>query len=608
MKRETYKLSKDQFISDIEPFASAGIPNNSILHKVLTGCGATTLEIKYSNRNSIIIVPNVPVIESKVEEHNSKHPKHQHILGVHKTVDVYKIEDYLNSEATYKKILTTPEGFMNKVLFAFENDIETMKKDYFLLIDECERIVTDVSYRGAIAAPINWFFKFDNKALVSATTLPFSHPGFAIFDHYAIEPTYDYKKATDVVLTNNVIESLQKHLASLKDDKPAFIFVNSTDTIAAIINILDIKSDSHVYCGEKSVARLVGKKIKHAYNKLDIGGLAKYNFLTSRFFSAFDIRLDYKPDVLMVTDVFTAAHSILDPHTEIIQAAGRFRNGINSLTHIANFNPSLESKTATEALQYLNGCFDTYNSVVKLFGNAKDEGSRDTLAFFVKNSPIAKYYDDNVLNQFMVDNYVYEERVKGYYQKPENLQAAYNEVEKHFNTTFINEEYLLSDEDRNRLDSQTRVREQQWETLRQIDKLSHKPGVFTLHYSYQLLSNLRSLYPWLTEAYDLLGMEGLKKTGLSAAKINPAKARAKEIKELKKLAPFIHNEFEEFTTPYDSDLKDSMPKLCTQAKVELKPTQSLILKFFEGDRTTKGGIHVHNLRSKIDLDTLTPFD
>lgn len=44
------------------------IPNNVILNKTLTGCGATTLEIN-APRNSIIIEPNVPVIIGKKQQH-----------------------------------------------------------------------------------------------------------------------------------------------------------------------------------------------------------------------------------------------------------------------------------------------------------------------------------------------------------------------------------------------------------------------------------------------------------------------------------------------------------------------------------------------------------
>lgn len=168
MKSKQYidiELPINTYISKIEPFLFGSIPTNSIIHKTITGCGITTFEIRFAQHHSIIILPNVPVIEGKVAEHNKDYPD-QEILGVHKGIDVDDIKAYLLKPVKYKKILTTPEGFVDKVLKAFEGKEEVMKKEYFLLYDECERIITDVSYRGRIAAPLDILFEFENKALV----------------------------------------------------------------------------------------------------------------------------------------------------------------------------------------------------------------------------------------------------------------------------------------------------------------------------------------------------------------------------------------------------------------------------------------------------------
>ena len=63
-------LKQGQYLSDV----MRKIPTNCILSKRIPGCGATTLELK-SNRNSIIVVPNVPVINSKCQ-------KYDNLLGV----------------------------------------------------------------------------------------------------------------------------------------------------------------------------------------------------------------------------------------------------------------------------------------------------------------------------------------------------------------------------------------------------------------------------------------------------------------------------------------------------------------------------------------------
>lgn len=367
------KLDKGQYLSQVEPFKSKGIFTNSIYHKEVTGCGITTYAYRYFKQHTIICLPNRPVIEDKVAKHNEECEPHEIILGVHKGIDVEDVIDYLNNEEViYKKILTTPEGFIDKVVPAFGDDSSYMLKNFFLLYDEMERIVTDISYRGKIAAPFDLFFDFRYKALVSATVLPLSDERFDSFTHYYIEPTYDYSKPITIIETNSVVESLKKRLEQLNSDR-VLVFLNSTKTINAVATQLNIKDQSHAYCSQESATDLFIEGFKHGSPYLDVNKLAKYNFLTSRFFSAFDITLDYKPDVIMITDVFFAEHSILDPQTEVVQIAGRCRNGVNSLTHITNFDPSLTSKSVEEAKYYLQGCFDTYQQFLEIYHRTDQE-------------------------------------------------------------------------------------------------------------------------------------------------------------------------------------------------------------------------------------------
>ena len=78
------------------------IPSDCILSKRIPGCGATTLELN-TDRNSIIIVPNVPVILSKCG-------KHPNLLGVYEGVKENKVLEYIASNEVHK-IMTTPESF-----------------------------------------------------------------------------------------------------------------------------------------------------------------------------------------------------------------------------------------------------------------------------------------------------------------------------------------------------------------------------------------------------------------------------------------------------------------------------------------------------------------
>ena len=72
-------LNKGQYLSDVMD----KIPSNCILSKRIPGCGATTLELE-TRRNSIIVVPNVPVIISKCN-------KYPDLLGVYENVTINNI-------------------------------------------------------------------------------------------------------------------------------------------------------------------------------------------------------------------------------------------------------------------------------------------------------------------------------------------------------------------------------------------------------------------------------------------------------------------------------------------------------------------------------------
>jgi hypothetical protein len=596
MQTHKIKLPPDTYLSEIEPFKTKGIPSNSIIHKKVTGCGITTFEVRFAKHNSIIILPNVPVIENKVKKHNIMFP-HDKILGVHKGIDTDDIRAYLLTDVKHKKILTTPEGFISKVIKAFEKQPEVMLNDYFLLYDECERIITDISYRGNIAAPLDLFFKFKNKALVSATTLPFSDSRFDDFEHYIIEPSYDFSKELSVIATNNVIASLKKHIAAL-NSKHHCIFVNSTKIIIAIIEALNIADESRVYCAQDSVVTLLSNGFTNGSSKLDTSEMVKYNFFTSRYFSAVDIEVSYKPNVILMTDVIFAEHSILDPHTEVVQIAGRFRNGISSLTHISNFNPELKSKSQEEAIYYLNGCFDTYNSFVKSHHASSHPGSRDMLLSAIESSPAHSFYTNGKLNSFMVDNYINEERVKGYYQKFDNLQAAYNLNKEHFSITFQVEEYSLGDRDRLLLQSKKTKKEISREVAKQIDNLTSKFDSYVFAPE-GLLEKFTDRYPLLVEGVRVIGIEGLEAADYVDSRIKSAIAEKKKNEEIAFLSPKVYRYFNKHR-PYNDDyILEKLQAIYAENNIMEPARKSHILKYFEGIRSTRSGVRVHVLRNKL---------
>jgi hypothetical protein len=589
------KLPPNTYLSRIEPFKSKGLETDTIYHKGVTGCGITTLAYKYFNKNAIIIEPNVPVIEDKVEEHNRKHRLDQQILGVYKGIDVDEITDYINGDVTYKKILTTPEGFV-KVVKAFGENIEHMLDNYFILFDECERIITDVSYRGKIAAPIDWFFQFKHKAMVSATVLPFSDPRFIDFKHVYIEPAYEYSKPLTVISTNNVVESLRKHLDRLNSEQ-VLIFLNSTNTIYDIASRLDILDSCHVYCSKKSALTLNSKKLRHSFWDLDVKKLAPINFFTSRFFSAVDIKLPYNPDVIMITDVYMAAHSVLDPQTEVIQIAGRCRNGVKSLSHISNFSPSLESMNEVEAKSYLKGCLDTYQGFIKARNESTHRGVRDALNYAIEGSPFHGFYNDGALNTFMVDNFINEERVRGYYQHADALLLAYSNLSNHFTISHKAEEYPLTDEDRRKKHTGPTARQLRQIIANELYRITPRVDYFPFEDD-DFTNFTRTQDRKITEAFDILGFERLEATGYSLTKIKTAVEVAKRASAIERMRSLVHAALHSGQTYPERDIKALLSEIKIRLNLNISTPATLIREFFEVRRTTINGVNVYVLGSK----------
>jgi hypothetical protein len=597
------KLPPDTYLSAIEPFKSKGLDTNSIYHKTVTGVGISTFAIRFLKENLIQSFPNKPVVEAKAKEHNFEYPDSP-VLAVHKGIGITKIKAYLLSDIKYKKILTTPEGFMYKVVEAFKEiygDLARMYSDFFMLIDESERIITDISYRGVIAAPLNHFFLFKRKALVSATTLPFSDPRFKAFKDYVIEPEYDYSRPITIVNSNNVVESLRlrlKHLNSVN----ICIFFNSTRGISAVVKSFNLKSNYMAFCAEDSVVKLIKNNIpfERATDDFHVNRMHKHNFFTSRYFSAIDIKVNYKPDVILVTDVFFAPHSILDPKTEVIQIAGRFRNGINSYTHITNFNPALKVKTPEEAQFYIDGHLDAYQDFLKNYNKATNPGKKEALQKAIKESKAHSFYDDEgKLNDAMVDNFIHEERVREYYKTPNNLKAAYAERIKHFTTNYIDEDFDAGDKDLFDLKASVSKKETYQQVARMLYKYKRKSHMHLILFKpTDILSRLRKDFPDIAQGVDNLDEDALEDTDFVISKIKKAVSDAQDALEIKKAAPFIYELIDPNRTHIQSDLVKLMHLAYKNGNLNRKVVAQEILLYFDGFRSTEFKTNVYKLRER----------
>ena len=442
---ETDKIpfeADDVWLTDalVRKFGKKEIPSNIILAKTLCGIGATYSEID-SKRHSIIIEPNVPVIIGKKE----KNPDVLAVYGNGKRHETEIINYFQSANPKYKKILTTPEGFIRVKKAAIRANVNIFK-DYFCLFDECEKITQDVEFRIDISKPIKDFFEFKGKAFVSATPLKMEHPKLIEqeFVIYEIEPEYDYRKKISLIITSNFLESVVvKLINDLNISKLICIFYSSIKGINNIITTLGIQSESKIFCSTDFALEL--KKLDAGFeNSTDeINSktkFEKYNFFTSRFFSAVDIDLEILPDILILSNYKEAHHSLIDPFTESIQIQGRFRykesnvRNFNTLTHITTIKPDLEFKEEHQIKTYIDILEANYLSTKHKINESINDDEIWAHNDELKKLGYNDYLFEDEINYYAIDNHYNAERVKKYYTSEIRLRQAYEET-KHF--TFL---------------------------------------------------------------------------------------------------------------------------------------------------------------------------
>lgn len=97
--------------------------------------------------------------------------------------------------------------------------------------------------------------------------------------------------------------------------------------------------------------------------------MRKFNFFTSRFYNAFDLEVDYTPHVVMLTDIKASPYTILDINTDCVQIAGRFRNGLSTLTHIYTTDNNLPIMTTEEIRIHQFAQEHAYNTIRTLYND-----------------------------------------------------------------------------------------------------------------------------------------------------------------------------------------------------------------------------------------------
>lgn len=473
MNTITIPIQQGQTLADaLKSKGYQEIPSDIIFDKTLTGIGATYMEI-HAKRNSIIIEPNVPVIDGKLKQHPE-------CLAVKKGVRDNTIRKYLTDDSIrYKKILTTPESFYKVTRIAAEEGIN-IHETYFCLFDECEKISQDYDYRDSIAFPINDFFQFRQKAFISATPTGFANKhfeqrGFSTIKVYPAD--YDHRINLELITTNVFMRSVKDKLEQLAsvDNACIFVFFNSIRGIKAIIDTFHLQPEQYaVFCSDSRYNELKTEGY-NVQNQVTDATIRKFNFLTSRYYSAVDFNLSVCPDIVMQTNQATAPHSRIDPLSEAVQIQGRFRKKqpdskrFNSICHITDLM-IVEALSPQDIEKSLKQWYHSAKQLKERYLSADTEVEKKAILRDYQQSTIYKYLDtpdfesEFKINLFSLLNLYYKERVKACYKSSESLLQMYENADYFYLTHTDAFDYSFSLECKdihvNRINKKTPQKEQ----------------------------------------------------------------------------------------------------------------------------------------------------
>lgn len=507
MLKTDYIINESQHLSDIMD----QIGTNTIFSKKLPGIGVTSMEIN-SSRHSLLVEPNVPVIQGKSKKHES-------LFGVYEGVTIKNIKDYLQGSHSYDKIMVTPESF-SKVMKACNQLGINPYTHFFCLFDEAHLMVKDVDYREDMVLPLDDFFRFEDKALATATPIELSDPRFKKFDFKTvnIHPNYDFRQPVTLVSTNNTYQSIKRYI----DEHSGQIcfFINLTEYTISLIRQLGIEDESAAFCSPKSQIKLKHEyEFKCAYDTWTAKRMKRYNFFTGRFFNAFDLDEEIKPDVVMLTDLYQSEYTILDVNTDCVQIAGRFRNGLSSLTHIYTTASELPVVTKEQATAQLRERENVFNIISTHYMSASSEVERNAFGEAKRSLPFYKMLNaDESKNYFIMDNWINDALVKASYHDPDHIIELYYRSEM-FRPTCTGYEYPYEDFERFKLQHPKMTLKKKRQKMVMI--LSHLGEELNAG-DLEIIAEMREIDSLIVEAYELLGEEKIEQLQYSSRAMKEA--------------------------------------------------------------------------------------
>ena len=380
------------------------LPINCLFDKGRVGCGGTTIAIKDSEP-TVIVVPFIPLIESKVSQHKN-------ILGVMGGVTDTEILEYLE-HVLIPKIMVTYDS-LPKVIKLI-NPLE-----YNLLVDEYHLLFTQYSFRGdsAIKEVLKHYKEFKQYCFMTATELEEEFILDELEDLPIVSAVWEDVREVNIhsIKCTNGVKATVVHRVNefIKGtvEGNGYFFVNSVDFIKDIVKACNLNDDNARAIWGKSNKKQVGLVKSNSTSQAK-----KINFFTSTCFEGCDF-YDEDAKIHIISDG-TKAHTLLDISTSIQQIAGRVRNtkyweNINHIFTNTRYNNNL---SYDEYKIDINKTIEDDKNDVKALNTLSDKGKKQhaTNNTYISIVDGVFIFDANKvkvdLYNYKLTNFIYKTRI-----------------------------------------------------------------------------------------------------------------------------------------------------------------------------------------------------
>lgn len=341
IRRRISKTSSDTKLSQVITTLPSGF-----VYKDETGMGATTLELR-AERNSIIVEPIKITASSKAYSS----PKNYFYVGsktrYHKSgTKPSQLKQYIDDTSIpFKKFLVVADS-LPTLIRALGLSIDS----YFLLIDEIDSFQLDSTFRKSMESVIDIYKKhpLQSRAMLSATRIEFSdtelnNEPVTVFSYDTpLQSSINLIRGLPNSFMGNATEAIIANLTAYPDDKH-FVAFNSPSGCMAIIKYL--RDNGHLQQSEIKILCGASERSKNTtqeyFHELDSDILpAKLNFVTSAYFTGFDLNESYH----LINLSQNRGWRLLS-ESRIKQIAGRSRTGLLSHTIVHDYGVMPEFET-----------------------------------------------------------------------------------------------------------------------------------------------------------------------------------------------------------------------------------------------------------------------